>query len=369
MAPTSRIDVATRMLHRLSATGKPGAEAAVRLDLVRALGWRRAWSRRREGERGASGAAAGSRYEKIWSDAAAELGARVVNLGQGFFEIHADGAQTRVWNHWVPLDDPVTLKLALEKTLMHRRLVSAGLPVPEHAEFDASDAAVASAFLAHGAPCIVKPVASSGGSGTTGGIRTRSQLVRAIVRASRLDSRVLVERQADGEEYRLLFLDGELLDAVRRHPPRVVGDGRSTIEELIAAENERRRADERIRLRVDLECVFMLRESGFSLESVPAAGERVPVKRVVSQNGVDDNETVRDLGAALVADGRRAAGVIGLRLAGVDLITPDASRSLADAGGVVLEVNGTPGLHYHYEVADGAGATRVAVPILRKLLG
>ena len=92
------------------------------------------------------------------------------------------------------------------------------------------------------------------------------------------------------------------------------------------------------------------------------------MKRVVSQNGVADNETA-EIGRALVADARRAAGVVGLRLAGVDVITSDADRSLAEAGGVVLEVNGTPGLHYHYEVAEAANATRVAIPVLRKLLG
>jgi cyanophycin synthetase len=59
---------------------------------------------------------------------------------------------------------------------------------------------------------------------------------------------------------------------------------------------------------------------------------------------------------------------VGLRLAGVDVITPDASRPLEEAGGVVAEVNGTPGIHHHYHVADPANATRVAIPILGKVL-
>ena len=370
MSSLRGVDPVTRVLHRLSRAGPPGAELAVRLDLVRELGPKRAWRRLREsGGRSSATGRSGSRYATIWGEAAAAVGAEVVELGSGFLEIRSNGARTTVWNHWVPLDDAVTLKLALDKALMHRRLKEAGLPVPEHVEFRVGDLDAAQGFLDRGAPCIVKPAGSSGGSGTTGAIRTSSQLARAVVRAARLDSRLLIERQVVGSEYRLLLLDGDLLDTVRRHPPRVVGDGRSSIEDLIAAENDlRRREDERTLLRIDLECMFTLREQGLSLSSVPEAGAVVPVKKVVSQNGVADNETVHDVGEELVADARRAAATVGLRFVGVDVITNDARRSLAAAGGVVLEVNGTPGLHYHYEVAEPANATQVAVPVLRKLL-
>jgi cyanophycin synthetase len=70
----------------------------------------------------------------------------------------------------------------------------------------------------------------------------------------------------------------------------------------------------------------------------------------------------------LVAEAREAAAQVGVRLAGVDLITSDLGRCLKESGGVIIEVNGTPGLHYHYQVADEANATLVAVPILRRLL-
>jgi cyanophycin synthetase len=59
--------------------------------------------------------------------------------------------------------------------------------------------------------------------------------------------------------------------------------------------------------------------------------------------------------------------VVGLRFAGIDVIAPEAARSLAE-GGVVLEVNCTPGIHHHYAVADPDAASRVAVPVLEHLL-
>ena len=74
----------------------------------------------------------------------------------------------------------------------------------------------------------MKPTGGASGSGTTTGVRTRDQLLRARLRgAAAVARRLLIERQAEGDMYRLLFCDGELLDAVRRRPPRVTGDGRS----------------------------------------------------------------------------------------------------------------------------------------------
>jgi cyanophycin synthetase len=173
--------------------------------------------------------------------------------------------------------------------------------------------------------------------------------------------------------YRLLFMDGQLLDTVRRRPPRVTGDGRSTIRELIAAENARRldpaHPVSMPILRVDLDCLFTLEAAGLGLESVLPEGQTLAVKTVTSQNRIQDNETVTEpIAAELVAEAREAAAQVGVRLGGIDLITRDLSRSLKESGGVIIEVNGTPGLHYHYQVADEAIATPVAVPILRRLL-
>ena len=114
-----------------------------------------------------------------------------------------------------------------------------------------------------------------------------------------------------GEFYRLLFLDGELLDVIRRRPPRVTGDGRSTVEELIAAENARR-VDRRHQallwpLRIDLECILTLQAQDLTLSSVLAEGQTVPVKTVISQNTIGDNETVRGgIAAGLIEPARRA---------------------------------------------------------------
>jgi cyanophycin synthetase len=366
----------TKLIGALGSAGRPGRELGVRLDILRSTGVRYARQRRRE-EALLTALASDPRksaYRVIWQRAADEVGAELTVIHGDFLELRAGERRARVWRHWVPLDDAVTLRFALDKTAVHEVLSRAGLPLPEHEEWDASKLNGAAEFLERSpTPCVVKPTGGASGSGATTGVRTRDQLLRARLRAARLSRRLLIERQAEGDMYRLLFMDGELLDTVRRRPPRVTGDGRSTIRELIAAENAGRldpaHPVSMPILRVDLDCLFTLEAAGLSLESVLPADTTIAVKTVTSQNRIEDNETVTEpIAPDLVAEAREAAAQVGVRLAGVDLITPDLSRCLRESGGVIIEVNGTPGLHYHYQVADEASATPVAVPILRRLL-
>jgi cyanophycin synthetase len=225
-----------------------------------------------------------------------------------------------------------------------------------------------------GGPCVVKPAAGTGGgSGTTAGICTATELRRASLHAANAGGRLLIERQMTGDVYRLLLLEGELLDVVRSQPGHLTGDGRSTIEELISAENDRRfMANGAARLSllgVNLDMVIALERAGLGLSSVPAAGQSVAIGSVTNNNAVEDNETFGgEISPQIISEARAAQRAVGLSLAGVDVITPDPSRQLSETGGVINEVNGTPGLHHHYLVADPDRATRVAIPVLERLL-
>ena len=94
------------------------------------------------------------------------------------------------------------------------------------------------------------------------------------------------------------------------------------------------------------------------------------MKTTVNDNSAKDNVSVRNLiSDALTQEVARATAVLGIRLAGIDVITKDPSVSLKDSGGAIIEVNSSPGLHHHYNVGNLQETTPVAVPILRCLLG
>jgi D-alanine-D-alanine ligase-like ATP-grasp enzyme len=362
---------------RITRVGRRGYRLAARLDLLGAMGpryvWRRVRAQRHLAELGE--AERNTTYERIWREAAEIVNADFCELAPGLFACSRDGAAARVYQQVVPLDDPVTLRVALDKPLVHRLLAQAGVRIPEYLEFDATEPGPALEFLAQAdGPCVVKPAAGTGGgSGTTTDVATPKELLRARLHAGASTGRSLIERQVEGAVYRLLLLDEELLDVVSSVPGHLIGNGRATVEQLIARENHRRvrarGAAKLTLLGVNLDMVIALEREGLTLSSVPAAGQRVRLGTVTNNNALEDNETHRGEIAAEVLDQARAAQrAVGLRLAGVDVITSDPKLPLAQTGGVINEVNGTPGLHHHYLVADPHQATRVAVPVLERVL-
>jgi len=365
-----------RGLDGLARSGKPGGAVAARVDRLRIagirsgrMGWRVTGSVNdpKLYERQAA------LYRRIWEEAASTLGARIEDLGGEFFAIHRDGVETIVRFHLVMIDHPATIALALDKPVVHRLLRGSDLPVPDYRLVDLRSRGEAMSFLLDGGPCVVKPAnGTGGGSGVTCGVESPDDLSRAWLAAAPFDDHILIERAIYGKEYRMLFLDGVLLDVICRARPSVEGDGRSQVIGLIGDECRRRLdagPDEVARLlHLDLDAALALRADGWSARSVPPSGQRVVVKGTVGENARADNTTVRGLAPAIVRSAARAVALTRVRLAGVDLVTPDPDAPLEDSGGAILEVNGTPGLHYHYEVADPERATKVAVPILDRLL-
>jgi D-alanine-D-alanine ligase-like ATP-grasp enzyme len=313
-------------------------------------------------------------YELIWRDAADALGAELVDEGEGTFSVHRDGRTVAVRNLVTPIDDRATIDYSLDKPAVAAELAKRGIPVPVNLEFRARELSRARRFLAeHRGPCVVKPAGGFAGLGVTCGVRTQGDLFRATLAAAAYDARLIVERQVPGEVYRLLFLDGVLLDVVRRRPAQVTGDGSSTVLALIAAEN-RRRVEARgfaglTLIRPDLDCILALRAAGLGPRQIPADGVRFAVRTANGDGGAADTESVDPVQCeAIVRDAAAACEVVGARLAGVDVATSDLGLDLRTAGGAVIEVNVPPGLHFHYLVADRSRATPVAVPILRRLL-
>lgn len=323
--------------------------------------------------RRASGKHQDAFYQFTWKGAGEALGATWTPLRDDMGELELDGRRTRVVGNVSEIDGPVTLAVLHDKPLTHRLLAAEGLPVPRHATFTLKDTTAAVRFMrSMTGDCVVKPAGGTGGGrGVTTGIRTHWQLARAAAAAAVYADELMIEEQIAGDNYRLLYLDGKLLDAFVRRLPSVVGDGRSTIKHLVARHNEQRLSRgaglSQVLLTVDLDMRRTLAKQGLSMHSVPSAGTMVTLKTVVNENCGADNSTVTHLlHRSIVQNGERVAAALRARFIGVDVVMPDPTVPLRESGGVILEVNGTPNLYYHYQKRDGCAA--VAVPLLRKLL-
>jgi D-alanine-D-alanine ligase-like ATP-grasp enzyme len=297
-------------------------------------------------------------YREMWQAVARELGAGFIALTDDLWELELKGQRTRVLNYKLEFDDPVTLEMAGMKPLMYRLMKENGLQVPEHLIFRLESLEAAEQFLRqHQKGCVVKPArGTSSGKGVTTHIRTVKQLRRAAILASLYCRDLIIETLVPGESYRLLVLNGEVVHAVRRGGLKLRGDGTATVMELIHQENTRRKeSGDQGSLDIDDDCHFTLGYQNLSLQSVPATNEVFLVKTVNSSRKRVEvrtiySETVTEiLCPSLRRDAERAAGILRSDFLGVDVITMDPTVSLEKSGGVISEVNTTPGLHHHYQ--------------------
>lgn len=345
------------------------------LGILYATALGKAFLRHKDPRRREAGRHLAEFYERAWRDAAARRGARYEPLGGGIGEIALDGRRVRVMDNYTPIDDPVTLAVASNKPLTYRMLACQHLAVPRFEVFTLREIGRAAAFLeGDGTPreCVVKPSCGTGGGrGITTGIRSRWDLARAAAAAAVYGDEILIEEQIGGDNYRLLYLDGVLLDAFVRHPPFVIADGRSTISKLVELANAARLRHStglsQGLLTIDLDMRRTLAKQKLSLHSIAAEGTVVNLKTVINENcGSDNASATHLLCPEIVAAGACAARAVGVRLAGVDILTPDPSIPLAASGGAILEVNTPPNYYFHYHKRDGAFP--VAVHVLDRLL-
>jgi D-alanine-D-alanine ligase-like ATP-grasp enzyme len=298
-------------------------------------------------------------YLDFWNASASAIGAQVEDLGYGFLRITKETHWTIVRLSSVMLDNHLILEFVGNKPIIHKLLREQGYPVPNYLEYRLDSIHSAYQFLQNlGKPTVVKPASGTGGGrGVTTRISNKEQLKKASLLASAFDNDLVIEEQVEGHSFRLLYLGGRFLDAVRREPPSVTGDGKSSLKQLIKKENEVRLGGDPITalspITVDMECKQKLAEDNRDLGYVPRMGESVVVKAVVNQNSANENFSIRDeIHPSVVELGAKMVREFGIELAGVDIIAKDLRLPLAETGGVINEINTTPGLHHHFLIDD-----------------
>jgi cyanophycin synthetase len=248
--------------------------------------------------------------------------------------------------------------IAQDKQMTRSLLKAVGVPVPAGETVSSAEDAWETAEDI-GLPVVVKPQFGNHGRGVTTNCRTREQVLAGYENAREHGKDIVVEKYIPGCDYRLLVVGNKLVAAARRVPAHVVGDGQSTISQLVEEVNrDPRRSDGHAtvlsKIKLDPIALAVLTDAGLTPESIPTAGQVVLVRRNgnLSTGGtaVDVTDEVHPLVAAQAVD---AARVIGLDIAGVDVIAEDISRPLKEQGAAVVEVNAGPGLRMHLQPSEG----------------
>lgn len=200
-----------------------------------------------------------------------------------------------------------------------------------------------------GWPCVVKPVDRALGAGVMANISDPAELRAAVALARRMSRNVIIEAHEAGDDHRLMVLDGRLIAAIRREPPKVTGDGKRTIEQLIAALNSGRDGTRAtgflLPVKRDAELDAKLASRGLSINSVLPDGTTLVLRSIANfSTGGSATDVTAQIHRQIRGLAELLAVSLGLRAAGIDYVTTDISRGHAEVGGGFIEVNAMPRL-------------------------
>ncbi|HEV2150112.1 MAG TPA: cyanophycin synthetase [Longimicrobiaceae bacterium] len=265
----------------------------------------------------------------------------------------------------------IGVEIAQDKDDTRRVLRNIGLPAPEGDTATTLEDAIEVAREI-GFPVLLKPLDASQGRGISGRLDDEDAVRLAWPITSEYSRRVVVERYVQGRDYRVLVVDGTVAAVAERVPAHVIGDGRSTIRELIDAANRdprRGKGHGRIltRLPDDGRTEEFLATCGLNMQSVPEAGEFVALRATANlSTGGTSIDRTDEIHPDNVTACEMAAGIVGLDIAGIDVLSPDICIPFRENGAVIIEVNAAPGLRMHTHPSEGT-PRNVGAPIIDML--
>ena len=277
-----------------------------------------------------------------------QIGIPFRHLGGGVFQLGWGANARRMDRSTTEKDSAMGAKLSHRKVLATRLLWSAGLPAAVHSVVKTYEKALEAARQI-GWPVVIKPADRDRGEGVSVDVSDEQALKNAFKHALKVSQvrQVIVERQVPGVCHRLFVANSKLLYAVKRHPMSVTGDGKKSIEELVACEYElqqRKPPWKRTEIRpLDQRALDTIKAAGFSVLSVPEKGMLVPLRPIESTQwgGIDEEVTDRVHPENLVT-ALDAARLFSLHVAGVDIISTDISIPWYENGAIINEINYAP---------------------------
>ena len=254
--------------------------------------------------------------------------------------------------------------IAQDKELTKKLLQAAGVPVPIGRPVeDAKDAwkAACEIGIESGVAVVIKPQDGNQGKGVAVNLTTREQVEAAYEVAHKISDEVLVERYLPGQDYRLLVIGDKLIAAARREPPLVIGDGTHTVRQLVDQVNSDPRrgvghATSLTKIRFDDIALARLAVDELTADSIPPKGMRVILRNNANlSTGGTATDVTDDVHPDFAARAVAAAQMVGLDIAGVDIVCNNVLRPLEEQGGGIVELNAAPGLRMHLQPSYGKG--------------
>jgi len=293
---------------------------------------------------------------KTLKDSANELGIKVEDLADGAYEFKLGNVTRRIKNGPIfDLENAFSYWLCGNKYATFEILKKYGFQqVPYYKKYSLGTIKEARQdFIMRKRAVVIKPCfGTSRGKGVTVNIRSMNKLNRAIFSSLMYDGNYLMEDFIEGDHFRVLFFKDRMLDAFQRIPANVKGDGKNNIRNLIKVENDKRvREKSHLPLYpivIDNDVKQCLRNRKLSLNYVPRNDEVVYVRTAINYMAGGEMKNVKSIvHEDIISDCTKIMKIMDITLGGIDVITKNIDRPLAETGGAINEVNTTPGLFVH----------------------
>ncbi len=288
----------------------------------------------------------------------------LVQLGYGVHQKRIQATTTANTNM-------IAVDIAANKHATKKLLGDMGVPVPKGFRIR-EEAELESTIESVGFPVVIKPLDGNHGKGATVGINSLEDAKIAFAKAKEYSRWIIVEKQLIGADFRALVINNHLVAVAERIPANVTGDGKKTIEQLIEKTNSDPRrgyGHEKVLTRIDIDgqTMRLIRAKHYELDTVLPKDEILDLKTTanISTGGtaIDRTDEVHPENVFLI---ERIAKIIGLDVAGVDIIATNVSEPLRESGGGIIEVNAAPGFRMHLSPSEGIGRN-VAEPVIDML--
>ncbi len=283
-----------------------------------------------------------------------KMGIPAIRIGDGSLVQLGYGAKSKIIQATLTEKAScIGVDIACDKGMTNELLRGNGIPVPLGRIVN-NEQEVLEAARNIGYPVVVKPFNGNQGKGVSLNIYNDQDVLEAYRAILPYTKCGLVERYILGKHYRVLVVNGEVVAASERIPAHVIGDGINSIKKLIEIENKNPfRGDghekQLTKIKIDSVVELLLKKSRLSLEYIPRSYEVVYLRENdnLSTGGVaiDVTDLVHEDIKKICS---RAAEIIGLDVAGIDVTTTNISRPLNETGGAVIEVNAAPGIRMHH---------------------
>jgi cyanophycin synthetase len=252
----------------------------------------------------------------------------------------------------------IGVEIACDKEDTKHLLEQAQIPVPK-GEIIRTERGLKEAIEYVKYPIVLKPINGNHGRGITTNITTWEEALVAFEAAKSVSRSVIVEKYVTGYDFRLLVIDYKLVAAAKRTPARVVGDGKSNIQELIDTVNSDPRrgyGHEKVLTMISVNHITetILAAKEYTLDTVLKDGEILDLKDTANLSTGGTATDVTDIvHPENIFMAERIARVVGLDICGIDLMTEDVSKPIRETGGAVIEVNAGPGFRMHLAPTEG----------------